>query len=92
LQLDTRTGNAAIGRFEVRSEVLGTWFGADERRVGDAEVARRAPGAGHVQLVDDVRRTADVPEVSRDAASQLHPAELRTLHQYDVTPVRIVRQ
>jgi len=74
------TWNAAVRCFEVRSEVFRTRFGAYKRRIGDAELAHRTPGARHVQLVNDVRRTTDVTEVTSHAASELHPAELRMLH------------
>lgn len=44
-------------------KVTATRFGADERRVGDAEVAERSARTRHVQLVDDVSGAADVAEV-----------------------------
>jgi len=85
------TWNASVRGLQVRSEVFGAGLGAYKRWIGDAEITRRTPGTRHVELVDDVRRTTDVTEVTRHAAPQLHPAELRMLHQYDVTPVTTLR-
>jgi len=91
LQRFMHTWNTSVRGLQVGREVFGAGFGAYERRVGDAEVTGRAAGARDVKLVDDVSRTTDVTEVTRHAPTELHPAELRMLHQYDVTPVTTLR-
>jgi len=62
-----------------------------DRTVTDYGAGRRRRRLKPDELVEYVGGAADVSEIARDAASELHAAELRTLHQHHVAPVPTLR-
>jgi len=76
------TWHAPVVGVEVGGEVFGARLGADQRRVGDAEVAGAMPGAGVVERREHVDRAPDVAVVACDAPAELHPTKPRPLHHH----------
>jgi len=62
-----------------------------DRTVTDYGAGRRRRRLKPDELVEYVGGAADVSEIARDAASEFHAAELRTLHQHHVAPVPTLR-
>jgi len=78
------TVHTAVRCSEISREIFGTWTRSNQCRIRRTDVTMRPPGALPVQLTNHVLRAADIAEVSRNAPTQLHPAEERFVYDDDV--------